>query len=154
MCEVAIFVSPFFVRTHSAIGHAELIGYQGGMTQVLATLHIIRVHATRERDFVDSKLFLFASFSYMQVDGTSCSSPIVASMVALLNGSSLFDLLRRTIIRFVAFLKLFALFQSTLKTKGNRLNAKKKPLGYLNPMLYAAHAKNAAIFKDITIGER
>jgi len=71
----------------SAIGHAVLIAYQGGL---------------------------------IQVDGTSCSSPIVASMIALLNG--------------------------------NRLNDKKKPLGFLNPMLYAAHAKNAAIFKDITVG--
>jgi len=58
--------------------------------------------------------------SMLQVDGTSCSSPIVAAMVALLNGW--------------------------------RLNNNKKPLGFLNPMLYNAFASNPLIYNDITTG--
>jgi len=55
-----------------------------------------------------------------QVDGTSCSAPIVASMIALLNGW--------------------------------RLNNNKKPLGFLNPMIYTAAALPTPPFKDITSG--
>jgi len=58
--------------------------------------------------------------SLLQVDGTSCSTPIVASMVALLNGW--------------------------------RLNNGKKPLGFLNPMIYTAALITPPIFKDITSG--
>jgi len=58
--------------------------------------------------------------SLLQVDGTSCSTPIVASMVALLNGW--------------------------------RINNSKKPLGFLNPMIYNAALISPPIFKDITSG--
>lgn len=36
---------------------------------------------------------------------------------------------------------------------GHLLAAGKSPLGFLNPFLYAAHAADPAIFKDITIGD-
>ena len=54
------------------------------------------------------------------VDGTSCSSPIAAGVVALLN--------------------------SIERAKG------KKPLGFLNPLLYQMHSDEPSVFNDIPEG--
>jgi len=54
------------------------------------------------------------------VDGTSCSSPVAAGVIAILN--------------------------SLEKDKG------KKPLGFLNPLLYQMHQEDSSIFNDVTIG--
>jgi len=54
----------------------------------------------------------------VQVSGTSCSAPVFAGMISLINDA--------------------------------RLNAKKSPLGFLNPALYSLQGTNA--FNDITYG--
>jgi len=54
------------------------------------------------------------------VDGTSCSSPVFAGLVALLNGQ--------------------------------RMKAGKKPLGFLNPMIYQLATSTPSAFRDITKG--
>jgi len=54
------------------------------------------------------------------VDGTSCSSPIAAGVIAILNDVE---------------------------------NAKgKKPLGFLNPLLYQMHSDDSGIFNDVKEG--
>ena len=54
------------------------------------------------------------------VDGTSCSSPIAAGVIAILNDVE--------------------------KAKG------KKPLGFLNPLLYQMHSDDSSIFNDVKEG--
>lgn len=58
--------------------------------------------------------------NFYNVDGTSAASPVMASMIALVNNEL--------------------------------LNAGKKPLGFVNPLIYSLAASNPSVFTDVTEG--
>ena len=63
---------------------------------------------------------VFSGGNLEMVDGTSCSSPIAAGVIALLNS--------------------------------NEASKGKKPLGFLNPLLYQMYHDDKSIFNDISYG--